>query len=68
MTTSPYVPPLPSYLTPEQATEPEHLPLQLLLLTHEVASLRQRVSLLSKALIELGQAISPPAGDPTSDE
>lgn len=52
---------LPSYLQPEQAVEPEHLPLQVLLLTHEVANLRTQLNLLANLLIEAGHTISPPA-------
>lgn len=57
--------PLPSYLLADQLTEPEHIPMQVLLLTHEVANLRRQMSHLAGMLIGLGMAISPPDGDPT---
>lgn len=42
------------------------LPLQVWLLTHEVANLRTRLNLLAEALMALGQRISLPDGDPIS--
>lgn len=50
---------LPPYLHNTEPLETEDIPLQLALITMEVASLREKLARLSQALTEAGQMINP---------
>ena len=63
MTTLPDVP-FPSFLDADQETAPEHIPLQVLLLTQEVALQRRRIAALAEGLRALAEAVAMPSGDP----
>lgn len=65
MTTSP-ADTLPAFLQAEQEMAPEHIPLQVLLLTMELARVRQQLAQLSNGLKALALAVEAPSGDLTS--
>lgn len=54
-------PPLPSFLLETAPLEAEDIPLQVALLTMEVASLRDRLTTLAWLLRQAGEASEPPA-------
>jgi len=54
---------LPPYLRLEQTLEPEDIPLQVLLLTMELAEHRKVLLRLTRALEAAAEAAAPPAAD-----
>lgn len=55
-------PPDPSYLLAEGPLEPEHLALQVFLLTEETRQLRRSMAVLANVLTALGGLLMPPGG------
>lgn len=51
---------LPPYLHNTEPLEPEDIPLQLALITMEVAELRERMAAMSRAFSELANLMAPP--------
>jgi len=71
MTEFPDDPDLPPYLRIAEVLEPEQVPLQVQLLTLEMASLHTRLTMVARTLVLLGETLAPPRWtepDETSDE
>jgi hypothetical protein len=60
---APTVSPLPAFLQLDQPPDPEMVPLQVFLLTLELAEMRQRLTTLGRAFGSLGTLLEPPGND-----
>lgn len=54
---------LPGFLRPDQPPDPDMVPLQVYLLTLELAEMRQRLTTLGRAFGSLGTLLVPPASE-----